>query len=101
VAQHGWKIVAFTRIVPVLPFFLLNYALGLTRIPFLPYVIATFFAMLPWTIAFVLVSSNILVLLQGEVSIWLIIGLILVAMVSLLPVIFKKAKTPEGESLEL
>ncbi len=101
VAQHGWKIVAFTRLIPVLPFFLLNYAFGLTRIPFLPYAIATFFAMLPWTIAFVLVSSNILVLLRGEFSIWLIIGVILVALVSLLPVIFKKVKARQGESVEI
>ncbi len=101
VAQHGWKIVAFTRLIPVLPFFVLNYAFGLTRIPFLPYVIATFFAMLPWTIAFVLVSSNLLALLRGQVSIWLIIGVILVAVVSLLPVIFKKVKARQGESVEI
>ena len=101
VARHGWKIVAFTRLIPVLPFFVLNYAFGLTRIPFLPYAIATFFAMLPWTIAFVLVSSNLLALLRGQVSIWLIIGVILVAVVSLLPVIFKKVKARQGESVDI
>ena len=101
VAQHGWKIVAFTRLIPVLPFFVLNYAFGLTRIPFLPYAIATFFAMLPWTIAFILVSSNLLALLRGQVSIWLIIGGILVAVVSLLPLIFKKVKARQGESVEI
>ena len=101
VTRHGWKIVAFTRLIPVLPFFLLNYAFGLTRIPFLPYAIATFFAMLPWTIAFVLVSSSLLTLLQGQVSIWLIIGLILVALVSLLPVIYKKIKARQGETVEI
>jgi uncharacterized membrane protein YdjX (TVP38/TMEM64 family) len=101
VVQHGWKIVAFTRLIPVLPFFVLNYAFGLTRIPFLPYAIATCFAMLPWTIAFVLVSSNLLALLRGQVSIWLVIGVILVAVVSLLPVIYKKVKTRQGESVEI
>lgn len=101
VTRHGWKIVAFTRLIPVLPFFLLNYAFGLTRIPFLPYAIATFFAMLPWTIAFVLVSSSLLTLLQGRVSIWLILGIILVALVSLLPVIYKKIKARQGETVEI
>lgn len=101
VAQHGWKIVAFTRLIPVLPFFVVNYAFGLTRITFLPYAIATFFAMLPWTIAFVLVASNLLALLRGQVSIWLVIGVILVAVVSLLPVIFKKVKARQGESVEI
>jgi uncharacterized membrane protein YdjX (TVP38/TMEM64 family) len=101
VARHGWKIVAFTRLIPLLPFFLLNYAFGLTRIRFLPYAIATFFAMLPWTIAFVLLSSSLLPLLQGQVSVWLIIGIVLVALVSLLPVIYKKIKARQGETVEI
>lgn len=100
VARHGWKIVALSRLIG-LPFFLLNYAFGLTRISFWPYVIATFFAMLPWTIAFVLVSSNFLALLRGQVSIWLIIGIILVALVSILSILFKKIKAQQGEAEEL
>ncbi len=101
VGQHGWKIVAFTRLIPVLPFFVLNYAFGLTRIPFMPYALATFFAMLPWTIAFVLVASNLLGLLRGQVSIWFVIGGVLVAVVSLLPVIFRKVKARRGEPLDI
>jgi uncharacterized membrane protein YdjX (TVP38/TMEM64 family) len=31
VEQEGWRFVAFVRLVPVFPFTLLNYALGLTR----------------------------------------------------------------------
>lgn len=30
---EGWRFVALTRLVPVIPFNMLNYALGLTRIP--------------------------------------------------------------------
>ena len=33
VEDEGWRFVAFTRLVPLFPFNLLNYALGLTRIP--------------------------------------------------------------------
>ena len=66
VARHGWKIVAFTRLVPVFSFSLLNYAFGLTRISFWPYLAATFVCMLPSTIAYVYFSSNILDLLQGQ-----------------------------------
>jgi uncharacterized membrane protein YdjX (TVP38/TMEM64 family) len=32
VEQEGWRFVAFVRLVPLIPFNLLNYALGLTRI---------------------------------------------------------------------
>ena len=100
VVQHGWKIVAFTRLIGV-PYILLNYAFGLTRIPLFPYALATCFAMLPWTIGLILVSSNLLGLLQGQVSIWLIIGVILVALVSLVPVVLKKVKARQGESVAI
>ena len=33
VDRGGWEFVAFVRLVPVIPYNLLNYALGLTRIP--------------------------------------------------------------------
>jgi uncharacterized membrane protein YdjX (TVP38/TMEM64 family) len=100
VALHGWKIVAFTRIIG-LPYFLLNYAFGITRVSLTAFAVATFFAMLPWTIALVLFSSNILSLLRGEVSVWLVIGVILVAIFSLIPIIYKKVKAKEGVPLEL
>ncbi|MEZ5540614.1 MAG: TVP38/TMEM64 family protein [Pseudomonadota bacterium] len=47
VEQEGWRFVAFVRLVPLLPFNLLNYALGLTRIRLSHYVISTFIFMAP------------------------------------------------------
>lgn len=47
VATEGWRFVAFVRLVPLFPFNLLNYALGLTRISFGTYVLATWAFMLP------------------------------------------------------
>jgi uncharacterized membrane protein YdjX (TVP38/TMEM64 family) len=52
VEREGWRFVAFTRLVPVFPFNLLNYALGLTRIPLLHYVLATYVCMLPGAFAY-------------------------------------------------
>jgi uncharacterized membrane protein YdjX (TVP38/TMEM64 family) len=53
VDAEGWRFVAFARLVPIIPFNLLNYALGLTRIRLVPYVIASFIFMLPATVAYV------------------------------------------------
>ncbi|MEY6431838.1 TVP38/TMEM64 family protein [Thioalkalicoccus limnaeus] len=52
VEAEGWRFVAFTRLVPLFPFNLLNYALGLTRIPFQHYVLATAVCILPAALAF-------------------------------------------------
>jgi uncharacterized membrane protein YdjX (TVP38/TMEM64 family) len=52
VEGEGWRFVAFVRLVPLFPFNLLNYALGLTRLGLLPYIIATYIFMLPGAIAY-------------------------------------------------
>jgi len=52
VEGEGWKFVAFVRLVPLFPFNLLNYALGLTKIKFTHYAIATYVFMLPGAIAY-------------------------------------------------
>ena len=53
VDKGGWEFVAFVRLVPVIPFNLLNYALGLTRIGLAPYVLASFVFMAPATAVYV------------------------------------------------
>jgi uncharacterized membrane protein YdjX (TVP38/TMEM64 family)/rhodanese-related sulfurtransferase len=52
VEGEGWRFVAFVRLVPLFPFNLLNYALGLTRIKFSHYVITSYITMLPGAIAY-------------------------------------------------
>ena len=52
VEKEGWRFVAFVRLVPLFPFNLLNYALGLTRIPPSQYLIATSVFIIPGTIAY-------------------------------------------------
>ena len=52
VGAEGWRFVAFVRLVPLFPFNLLNYALGLTRIRFGAYLVATWLFMLPGAAAY-------------------------------------------------
>lgn len=52
VEKEGWRFVAFVRLVPLFPFNVLNYALGLTKIPFMHYLIATYIFMLPGAFAY-------------------------------------------------
>ncbi|PCI08957.1 MAG: sulfurtransferase [Gammaproteobacteria bacterium] len=52
VDAEGWRFVAFVRLVPLFPFNLLNYALGLTKIRFKEYVVATFVFIIPGAAAY-------------------------------------------------
>ena len=52
VDAEGWRFIAFVRLVPLFPFNLLNYALGLTRIPLAQYVVASLICMVPGSIAY-------------------------------------------------
>jgi uncharacterized membrane protein YdjX (TVP38/TMEM64 family) len=57
VGREGWKIVLLTRLSPVFPFNLLNYAYGLTRVTLRDYVFASWVGMIPGTILFVYIGS--------------------------------------------
>ena len=52
VESEGWRFVALVRLVPLFPFNLLNYALGLTRIKLSHYIVASYVCMLPGAIAY-------------------------------------------------
>ena len=56
VEAEGWRFIAFVRLVPLLPFNVLNYALGLTRTRISHYILATFFAMAPGAVAYTYVG---------------------------------------------
>lgn len=96
VERHGWKVVAFTRLVPAFPFNLLNYAFGLTKVRFLDYAVATFVFMLPACIAFIVFSSSLLDVLRGRISPAFIAGLLLIVAVSSIPLLYKRYKEKKG-----
>ncbi|MBX7165453.1 MAG: TVP38/TMEM64 family protein [Pirellulales bacterium] len=69
VARQGFKIVLLTRLSPVFPFNVLNYALGLTRVRLRDYVLASWIGMLPGTLMYVYLGSaarSFAELLQGH-----------------------------------
>jgi uncharacterized membrane protein YdjX (TVP38/TMEM64 family) len=96
VEKHGWKVVAFTRLIPLFPFNLLNYAFGLTKIGFWPYAITTFICMLPACIAFIVFSSSLLDLIRGKVSPTFVIGIALIVIVSLIPFFYRRYQKKKG-----
>ena len=65
VEEEGWKFVAFTRLVPLFPFNLLNYSFGLTNIKLREYIWSSFIFMLPGTFAYVYLGFTSTEILNG------------------------------------
>jgi uncharacterized membrane protein YdjX (TVP38/TMEM64 family) len=59
VGREGFRIVLLTRLSPVFPFNLLNYAYGLTKVGLRDYFLASWIGMLPGTVMFVYLGSVI------------------------------------------
>ncbi|MBI4715716.1 MAG: TVP38/TMEM64 family protein [Nitrospirae bacterium] len=89
IARQGWVFVAVTRLVPLFPFNLLNYAFGLTRIRFRTYALASWIFMLPGTAAYAVFGSSLPDILRGRISPEVVAGILLVGLVSLFPVVYK------------
>lgn len=103
VASEGWRFVAMVRLVPLLPFNLLNYALGLTRIPFVPYVLATWVFMLPGAFVYTWLGyAGRDALVGGDTTLRNIsIAVSLLAAMAFLPRLMRKLKKPQQALLDV
>ncbi len=68
IGKEGAKIVFLVRLSPVFPFTYVNYAFGLTAVRALPYVLTTFFGMIPGTFAYVYLGSAAAGAASGEMD---------------------------------
>jgi uncharacterized membrane protein YdjX (TVP38/TMEM64 family) len=57
IGEEGFRVVLLLRLSPVLPFNLLNYALGLTRVRLRDYLLASLIGMFPGTLLYVYLGS--------------------------------------------
>jgi len=95
VAEGGWKIVGLLRLSPVLPFVVLNYALGLTGVRYVPAVLVSWITMLPGTLLYVYFgAAGAKAAAGGERSWeeWAVLGLGLVATLAVTVVLTKLAR---------
>lgn len=102
VDAEGWKFVAFVRLVPFFPFNLSNYALGLTRIGFFPYVITSLICMAPGAIAFTWLGYAGREAAAGNTSAirYGLFTLGLLAAIAVLPRLFARMKTTENNWID-
>jgi uncharacterized membrane protein YdjX (TVP38/TMEM64 family)/rhodanese-related sulfurtransferase len=98
VEAEGWRFVAFVRLVPLFPFNLTNYALGLTRIPLMHYVLASLICMAPGTLAYTWLGHAGREAAGGNAAAirYGLIGLALLATVAFLPRLVRRLRGDEA-----
>ena len=107
IGREGLKIVFLLRLSPVFPYNVLNYALGLTRVRFVDYLIASL-GMLPGTILYVYygkVLGDVAKVAAGagverDAGYWTVLALGLVATVAVTAVVTRTAKKALSEEIE-
>ena len=57
--QRGWAIVLSLRLIPAVPFSVINYAAGASAVRVSPYTVATFVGLIPGTLAFVVLGDAV------------------------------------------
>ena len=96
IGKNGFYSVLLLRLVPLFPFNGLNFGLGLTKVSFRDYTLATLLGMLPGTFVYTSLGSTGRHLSFSDPSTWLQIQVwgpfVLVIVLSLLPKVLKKAR---------
>lgn len=94
VDEEDWRFVAFVRLVPVIPYNIANYLLGITRIPFPRYVLATLVFMAPSTVAYTWIGHASRQAIAGDTENiqYALMALAVLALVLVLPRFFKRIR---------
>ena len=102
VSAEGWRFVALMRLVPLVPFNLLNYALGLTSISLPAYILASLVCMLPGAIAYTWLGYAGRSAASGDMSAlrYGLLGLGVLGMIAFVPRLFRRFRAKEPAWIE-
>ncbi len=92
--QRGFNYLLFLRLVPIFPFFLINLAAGLTRLPLRTFMLGTLLGIIPGGFVFVNAGASLATItsLSGIATPRVLGSFALLGLFALLPVIYNKFK---------
>lgn len=95
---RGFNYLLFLRLVPLFPFFLINLAAGLTRLPLRTFFAATMLGIIPGGFVFVNAGASLATIdsLSGIASPRVLVSFTLLGLFALLPVLYNKFKNNKG-----
>lgn len=92
--QRGWNYLLFLRLVPLFPFFLINLAAGLTRLPLRVFVLGTLVGIIPGGFVFVNAGASLATIdsLSDVASPRVLGSFALLGLFALVPALYGKLK---------
>ena len=100
VGRAGFQVVLLARLSPVLPFNVLNYVFGLTRVRFRDYALASWVGMLPGTLMYVAIGSTLANLSEVESDSagggWVRTGLLVLGLVATVALVVVTTRLARG-----
>lgn len=95
--QRGFNYLLFLRLVPIFPFFLINLAAGLTRLPLRTFIIATMLGIIPGGFVYVNAGASLAAIdsLSDIVSPHVLASFALLGLFALIPALHNKFKKDE------
>jgi uncharacterized membrane protein YdjX (TVP38/TMEM64 family) len=96
--QRGFNYLLFLRLVPLFPFFLINLAAGLTRLPLRMFFVGTMLGIIPGGFVYVNAGASLATIdsLSGIASPRILGSFALLGLFALAPVIYDKFKRAKG-----
>lgn len=90
--RRGWNYLLFLRLVPVFPFFLINLAAGLTRLPLRTFFLGTMLGIIPGGFVYVNAGASLATIdsLSAVASPRVIASFALLGLLALVPALYRK-----------
>ena len=93
-----WSYLFFIRFFPVFPFWFVNIAPAIVGVRFFPYLVTTFFGIMPGTLSIIMIGSGVEDIVNQKDDLNLnifeqkkfMIGLLILSLISILPIFLKK-----------
>ena len=87
-ASHGFQVIFFLRLIPLVPFNVLDYIAGISKIGPRDYILGTFLGIIPGTFAYVYLGSSLTNIYSWKFA--LAIGLLV--LLAVVPLLYKRWK---------
>lgn len=91
--EQGIRIIFFLRLIPIIPFDLVNYASGLVRVNFFNYLTGTFLGLIPATFAYTFLGDSLKKLYSFQFFLSILVFILLIY----LPYVYERKRSKSGK----